>query len=134
MFNMLNNENENNDNDKKIFKTEKDVLMYYQTSIRNVALTTAVSFAALGYSRFYRDKSLLYTNGMVFVSFLLVLCSALINLFLFTSIQEYLNTYEEINKLSNINKLFMGIHVILIFFALYTFYRIIFNQRFKSLI
>ena len=72
MFNMLNNENENNDNDKKIFKTEKDVLMYYQTSIRNVALTTAVSFAALGYSRFYRDKSLLYTNGMVFVSFLLV--------------------------------------------------------------
>ena len=39
--------------------------MMYQTSIRNVALTTAVSFAAPGYSRFYRGKSKLYAIGMV---------------------------------------------------------------------
>ena len=57
------------DNKKnEIFKSEKDVLMYYQTTLRNVGLTTAVSFAALGYSRFYREKSLLYSSGMEFVS------------------------------------------------------------------
>lgn len=105
--------------------------MYYQTSLRNVALTTATSFAALGYSRFYRDKSLLYSNGMVFVSFLLVICSTLLNLFLFNSIQEYLTSYKEINKLSYLNKIFMIIHVILLFFALYTFFRMLFNKKFK---
>ena len=53
-------------------QSNKDVLMYYQTTIRNVALTTAVSFAALGYSRFYRGKSTIYASGLVLVSLLLV--------------------------------------------------------------
>ena len=37
-------------------ETERDLLMFYHTSIRNIALFTSVSFAALGYSRFYRGK------------------------------------------------------------------------------
>ncbi len=46
-------------------QSNKDILMYYQTTIRNVALTTTVSFAALGYSRFYRSKSSIYASGLV---------------------------------------------------------------------
>ena len=119
------------DNKKnEIFSNEKELLMYFQSSIRNVALTTAVSFAALGYSRFYRDKSKLYSSGMTFVSFLIILCSTLLNLFLFNSIQEYLNNNKEIDRLSIINKIFIVIHSILIFFALYTFIRLMYNKKF----
>lgn len=119
------------DNKKnEIFSNEKELLMYFQSSIRNVALTTAVSFAALGYSRFYRGKSKLYSSGMTFVSFLIILCSTLLNLFLFNSIQEYLNNNKEIDRLSIINKIFIVIHSILIFFALYTFIRLMYNKKF----
>lgn len=119
------------DNKKnEIFSNEKELLMYFQSSIRNVALTTAVSFAALGYSRFYRDKSKLYSSGMTLVSFLIILCSTLLNLFLFNSIQEYLNNNKEIDRLSIINKMFIVIHGILIFFALYTFIRLMYNKKF----
>ena len=119
------------DNKKnKIFSNEKELLMYFQTSIRNVALTTAVSFAALGYSRFYRDKSKLYSAGMTFVSFLIILCSALLNLFLYNSIQEYLNNNKEISKLSIVNQIFIVVHSILIFFALYTLIRLMYNKKF----
>ena len=65
--------------------------MYYNTTIRNVALTTAVSFAALGYSRFYRGKSKMYSTGLVLVSFLIILCSAIINILLFNDIEKYKN-------------------------------------------
>ena len=121
------------DNEKnEIFSNEKELLMYFQTSIRNVALTTAVSFAALGYSRFYRDKSRLYSAGMTFVSFLIILCSTLLNLFLFNSIQEYLNTNKEINRLSTINKIFIVVHSVLIFFALYTLIRLMYDKKFRK--
>ena len=38
-------------------ETEKDLLMFYQTSLRNVGLFTSISLALLGYSRFYRGKN-----------------------------------------------------------------------------
>ena len=81
----------NNKGKKLDFENYKDLLMYYNTTIRNVALTTAVSFAALGYSRFYRGKSKLYVVGMVFVSLLILTCSALINYLLFSDIEKYKN-------------------------------------------
>jgi len=65
-------------------------MMYFQTSICNIALTTTVSFAALGYSRFYRGKSKLYVTGMVLVSLLLLSVSFLLNLFLYDDIQNIL--------------------------------------------
>ena len=114
------------------FETFKDLIMYYQTSIRNVALTTAVSFAALGYSRFYRGKSKLYVSGMVLVSLLLLSCSFLLNLFLYDDIQKYINNpkYKAIEKWSNINKVFMVIHAFTIFFVIYTFYRVFTGNTF----
>lgn len=109
----------------------KDLLMYYQTSIRNVALTTAVSFAALGYSRYYRGKIKFYGCGMVFVSFLLLMSSATINFLLFSDIEKYKNLekYKEINKWRNINIMFFIIHFITIIFALYTLFRLINNKE-----
>lgn len=114
------------------FESYRDLVMFYQTTVRNVALTTAVSFAALGYSRFYRGKSKLYSSGLVLVSLLLLSCSFLLNYHLFNSIQPYLNKekYTSINQWKLINKLFMVIHAMLFFFALYTFYRLYTNNTF----
>jgi formate-dependent nitrite reductase membrane component NrfD len=108
------------------FSTYKDLIMYYHTSIRNVGLTTAVAFAALGYSRFYRGKSPMYTMGMTAVSILLLVCSVILNLNLYNDIQKYidLDEYSDIEKWTNINKLFILIHAIALFFGLYTFYRL----------
>ena len=128
---ITNKDNDNNQN-KMQFETYKDLMMYYQTSIRNVALTTAVSFAALGYSRFYRGKSKIYVGGMVMVSLLLLSCSFLLNLFLYDDIQKYINNpkYKAIEKWSNINKVFMVIHTFTIYFAIYTFYRVFTGNTF----
>ncbi len=128
---ITNKDNDNNQN-KMQFETYKDLMMYYQTSIRNVALTTAVSFAALGYSRFYRGKNQLYVSGMVLVSLLLLSCSFLLNLFLYDDIQKYINNpkYKAIEKWSNINKVFMVIHTFTIYFAIYTFYRVFTGNTF----
>ena len=129
---LITNKDNDNSQNKMEFETFKDLIMYYQTSIRNVALTTAVSFAALGYSRFYRGKSKLYVVGMVFVSLLILTCSFLLNLFLYDDIQKYINNpkYKAIEKWSNINKVFMVIHTFTIYFAIYTFYRVFTGNTF----
>jgi len=129
---LITNKDNDNNQDKMEFESFKDLIMYYQTSIRNVALTTAVSFAALGYSRFYRGKSKLYVSGMVLVSLLLLSCSFLLNLFLYDDIQKYINNpkYKAIEKWSNINKVFMVIHAFTIFFVIYTFYRVFTGNTF----
>ena len=121
---LITNKDSDNNQNKMQFETYKDLMMYYQTSIRNVALTTAVSFAALGYSRFYRGKNQLYVSGMVLVSLLILSCSFLLNLFLYDDIQKYINN-PKYNKLFNkwliINILFMFIHFLTLFFIIYTF-------------
>lgn len=118
---------------KPAFETKKDLAMYYQTSIRNVFLSTAVSFAALGYSRFYRGKSKLYSLGMVFVSALLVICSLLLNLYLYNHINEYMEKLDfmELSKWLNINRIAILIHIIILIFVIYTFYRLYFNKQFS---
>lgn len=101
------------------FESYKDLIMYYQTSIRNVALTTGVSFAAFGYSRFYRGKSKLYTSGMVFVSLLIIIASFILNYYLYNSIQKYknLSKTKQIGNLEIVNILFFIVHALAILFA-----------------
>lgn len=49
-------------------ETEKDILMYFHTSVRNMGLYTSLSFGALGYSRFYRGKNPTYNIYLIVVS------------------------------------------------------------------
>ena len=129
MYKML----ENFDNTTNKFESYKDLVMFYQTTIRNVALTTAVSFAALGYSRFYRGKSKLYAQGMVIVSLCILISSSILNYFLYNSVIEYskLKKFNNINELLIINYLFILAHTIAIIFAFYTLYRLFTNNTFK---
>jgi len=114
------------------FESYKDLIMYYQTTIRNVFLSTAVSFAALGYSRFYRGKSKLYSNSLVLISLLILICSTILNYRLYDSLSVYKNNekYEEINGWIMINKIYFFIHICLLFMAFYTLYRLYFNKEF----
>ena len=106
--------------------------MYYNTTIKNVALTIAVSFAALGYSRFYREKSRLFSLGLILVSLLVLFASSIINILLFNDLEKYKNLpkYKEINNWRNVNILFMFVHLITILFAFYTFYRLATKNEF----
>ena len=100
MYKMI----ENFDNTTNKFESYKDLVMFYQTTIRNVALTTAVSFAALGYSRFYRGKSNLYAQGMVIVSLCILISSSILNYFLYNSVIEY----SKLKKFNNISELLIS--------------------------
>ena len=124
--------NNQNENSKLKLETFKDLIMYYQTSIRNVALTTAVSFAALGYSRFYRGKNKMYTVGLAFISVLLLTCSTLLNSLLYNSLQPYLKNpkYKDIEQWIVINKIFFVIHLSLLFFGFFTVYRLFTDKTF----
>lgn len=117
--------------DNRVFDSTKDFLMYFQTSIRNVALTTAVSFAAAGYSRFYRGKSKLYSVGMLLISFLLLTISFTLNNLLRNHLLEYKDEINEIENWLIINNIFMVVHFIIIFFALYTIYRLATGNSFN---
>ena len=115
-------------------QSNKDVLMYYQTTIRNVALTTAVSFAALGYSRFYRGKSTIYSSGLVLVSLLIISSSCIININLYNLIINHTKTDNSLisaNNFLSVNILFMISHIMIILFGLYTFYRLITGNKFN---
>jgi hypothetical protein len=133
-MNLFDYKNNENSKEKKLdFESYKDLLMYYNTTIRNVALTTGVSFAALGYSRFYRGKIKIYSIGLVLVSLMLLICSSLINYLLFNNIEKYKNLpkYTEINNWRNVNIIFMFIHIITITFSLYTLFRLVTNTSNK---
>ena len=119
-----NNDNDDNNQNKMQFENYDQLMLYYQTCIRNVAGTTALSFAALGYSRFYRGKSKLYISIiMVIVSLLILTCSFIFNLFLYYDIQLYIDTpkFKIFDKWLIINILFMFIHFLTLFFIIYTF-------------
>ncbi|AET73003.1 hypothetical protein PGAG_00114 [Phaeocystis globosa virus 12T] len=114
-------------------QSNKDILMYYQTSIRNVALTTAVSFAALGYSRFYRGKSSIYSSGLALVSLLIIAASCILNINLYNLMEQHARIDNSLTSANNyliVNKIFMISHSMIILFGLYTFYRLITGKKF----
>tara|TARA_B100000767_G_scaffold258742_1_gene267789 strand:+ start:125 stop:511 length:387 start_codon:yes stop_codon:yes gene_type:complete len=114
-------------------QSNKDILMYYQTSIRNVAITTAVSFAALGYSRFYRGKSSIYSSGLTLVSLLIIAASCILNINLYNLMEQHARVDNSLTSANNyliVNKIFMICHSMIILFGLYTFYRLITGKKF----
>jgi hypothetical protein len=114
------------------FKNLKEFLMYYHTSIRNVALTTTVSFAALAYARYYKELSPLYGTSLTFVSVMILFCSFTLNYLLYSDVEIYKNKFSELEKWQLINKIFIAIHLITIFLAMYTLYRALLDKRFKG--
>ena len=76
------------------FGTVDDILMFYHTAIRNVALFTSVSLALLGYSRFYRGKRRLYNISFIGLSLLFVISALMIGISLLVDIHDMINAQE----------------------------------------
>ena len=70
-------------------ETERDLLMFYQTTLRNVGLYTSLSFAALGYSRFYRGKSKLYNVALIIFSIVILWIAIYLTKYLIEDFERY---------------------------------------------
>ena len=107
----------------------KNLVMFYQTTLRNVGLYTSISFGALGYSRYYRGKSSLYNVLLLAISILFLVIAGTINYYLIFDMDALLGTYDDENLSEYLTKwriIPQGVLVIqsmLLFLALYTLYR-----------
>jgi len=107
-------------------KTEKDALMFYQTSFRNVGLFTTISLALLGYSRFYRDKNTIYNISFIIISLVFILCSCYICYYL---VKDLENIHKNLDKSLYLKKWLIIPKIILVtnsiigIFGIYTLIR-----------
>jgi len=108
------------------FETLKDVLMFFQTVLRNVGLYTSISFACLGYSRYYRSKSSLYSIGLTCISIMFMIISISINALLIMNTNKYKNIkgYSQVKKWEWVSKIVMILQTILLLYAIYTLIRL----------
>ena len=105
-------------------ETKKDLMMYYQTCLRNIGLYTSLSFAALGYSRFYRQKDAMYNIYMIIVSIIFTVISLTVSVNLLYDIEKFqkkLNSIE-IKKWINIPRIIIVFNIGSLLLAFITFY------------
>ena len=104
--------------------SEKELIMFYQTTLRNVGLYTSISLAALGYSRFYRGKNRLYNVAFILISLALLSVSIYIARLLLLDINDSrTNDMMMIKKWIQILYYIIGINCIVGLFGVLTLYR-----------
>jgi hypothetical protein len=106
-------------------KTEKDMMMYYQTTLRNTGLFTTVSFAALGYSRVYRGKDKLFNVALILASIVFMVLTVYLAKYMVEDItvwQKELKS-EHIEKYLLLPRAVYVVNVGLLTLALYTLFR-----------
>tara|TARA_B100000963_G_scaffold361602_1_gene398043 strand:- start:2450 stop:2800 length:351 start_codon:yes stop_codon:yes gene_type:complete len=110
---------------------EIDFLMYFHTSIRNLALYISVALAILAVSRAYRGKNKLYNVSFIIISLLFLLISAYKNYYLILTLDKMKkkNDINELytNEVSLVPSFVLFLNTIIISFCLYTLYREYFN-------
>ena len=107
--------------------TEKDFLMYFHTSIRNLGLYISVALAILTVSRAYRGKNKLYNLSFIVITILFLIVSAFKNIYLIKTLRAMKNEIKE-NKLYTdqimiVPTLILMINITISVFCLYTLYR-----------
>tara|TARA_B100000902_G_C27260753_1_gene890568 strand:- start:575 stop:919 length:345 start_codon:yes stop_codon:yes gene_type:complete len=111
---------------------EKELLILYHTSIRNVALFTSVSLALLSVSRYYRGKLFLLNFAYLIFSLLFLLGAILICISLINTIDivKKQKNLKYIEKIEIIPKLTLGIDIIMGLFIIFTLIRQILKSYF----
>lgn len=111
--------------DKSDFKDKKSALMYFHTTFRNVGLFTTLSFGALGYSRYYRDRIQIYNLSLILIGLTLILVAFLINFYLYNDMVTFLkeNEDKETERMLVLNKIVFFIHFILFLLGITTLFR-----------
>tara|TARA_B100001059_G_C17734255_1_gene527928 strand:+ start:457 stop:804 length:348 start_codon:yes stop_codon:yes gene_type:complete len=108
-----------------IMEDEKDLLMFYQTSLRNVGLYTSVSLALLGYSRFYRGKNNSYNVAFIALSLAILLCAILICTYLIQDLEHMSQEIDTIylNKWLHLPKYILFVDCLVGAFGVFTLFR-----------
>lgn len=107
-----------------MFDTAEALNDYYQSTLRNIGLTTSIVFAVLSYSRFHIKLNKNYFIVMYIITALLLIISFYLNYYLYNLLQSYKNNknYNDVTKLDKLNILFFIIHVIIILFMLHSIF------------
>lgn len=107
-----------------MFHTSEALNDYYQSTLRNIGLTTSIVFAVLSYSRFHIKLNKNYFIVMYTISALLLIISFYLNYYLYNTLQNYKNNskYDNITKLDILNVIFFIIHVIIILFMIHSLF------------
>ena len=105
-------------------ETKKDLMMYYQTCLRNIGLYTSLSFGALGYSRFYRQKDAMYNIYMIIFSIIFTVISLTISINLLNDVDKFQKKLHsvEIKKWVYIPKIIIAFNIGSLLLAFITFY------------
>ena len=106
-------------------ESEKDLMMYYQTTLRNTGLFTTVSFAALGYSRYYRGKDKFFSISLIIASMIFMGITLMLSKFLIDDMEKWEQDIETPynEKYLIIPKVIFGVNVFLLTLAVYTLMR-----------
>ena len=76
--------------------TEKDLIMMYHTTLRNMGLYTSLSMALLGYSRYYRGRgSMVYNVCFIIFSLIFLLGAMTIGYYLIQDLEKLLPTVKK---------------------------------------
>ena len=107
--------------------SEKDFLMYYHTSVRNLGLYTSLALAILGVSRAYRGKNKLYNVGFIIITLLFQLMVFYKNYYIILTLTK-MNKELETNKyytdeLLLWTKMFFILNIIIFIFGILTLLR-----------
>ena len=112
---------------KRLELNERDFLMYFQTTIRNLALYLSVSLAILGVSRAYRGKNRIYNVSFIVLSIMILLISIYNNYYLLITLENMKNNIGTNNynivEIINIPRMFLLLNITLGMFSVFTLYR-----------
>lgn len=107
--------------------TEKDYLMYFHTSIRNLGLYISVALAILAVSRAYRGKNKLYNVSFIVITLLFLLLSVYKNYYLILTLKKMKMEFQEnkyyTDEISYVPNVVLFINSIIICFCLFTLLR-----------
>jgi len=107
-------------------KTLKELLMFSQTTIRNIGLFTSISLALLGVSRFYRTKIKIYDIGYLILSLSFIISSLIIAYYLIQDLEfskKKIDDGERVDKWIVFVKGVACINFVILLFTLMSIYR-----------
>ena len=104
---------------------EKDLIMMYQTKIRNIGLYTSIALATLGYSRYYRKNGFYRNIGGILLSISFNIMAFIFTYYVYIDQIKYVKLLQKENEVLTISKWinllpFIGLFLILL--LLFNFY------------
>ena len=107
----------------------RTIMMYYQTSFRNIGLYTSVSLATLGAARFHRERSFMLNISLIGVAIAFNLIAIAIGVYMLEDInylednQKEDNSLPLLNKWSLLPKITVVVNTCIILSSIFVFYR-----------